>query len=101
MDWAADNQPYSTGPTFKISRATNGKSVLAEEKKVAKKSNSMLDKMIGRFQINFTPSVSEVMVNAFCLLRALGCGTGPIKSRAARTARKETALIRYTAYWPI
>ncbi len=38
IDCAEDSQPYSTAPTCRISRAKIGISVLADEKKVAKKS---------------------------------------------------------------
>ncbi len=55
-DWADASQPYSTSVTCRISRATNGSSVLADEKKVAKKSSTMLDRMTGLFRIKRMPS---------------------------------------------
>src|SRR3989304_4681108 len=54
--WAADNHPYPTAPTCRTSRAKIGIRVLADEKKVAKKSSSMLDRMMGCARIKRTPS---------------------------------------------
>src|SRR5512133_3676768 len=42
IDCPAESQPYCSTPTCKIWFDTNGRSVLAEEKKVAKKSRIML-----------------------------------------------------------
>src|SRR3989304_3416186 len=56
-DWAAESQPYSKTPTRKISRAKIGIKVLADEKKVAKKSSTMLERMIGRGRMKWMPSM--------------------------------------------
>lgn len=57
IDCAAESQPYWITPMCKTSRTKRGISVLAEEKKVAKKSSTMVERMMGWVAMKRTPSL--------------------------------------------
>ena len=72
-----------------------GISVLAEEKKVAKKSIIMVDKMIGCFMMKRIPSRMASRLIVGVLVGFDCCGMLPIRNNAMITARNERALIKY------
>ena len=53
---AAYSQPYPRGPTARMSCAKIGSSAVADEKKVAKKSSSIVDRISGWRNTNRSPS---------------------------------------------
>ena len=75
-----------------MSRATIGIMVLAEAKKVATKSSSMVERMVGREKMKRKPSREAERLTPEDLL--VSWVTWPISTRATMTAIKDIALNR-------
>jgi len=80
-----------------MSIATKGSRVLADEKKVAQKSSSIEDRMMGWCRMYCMPSLIAAQETARRSPLVSGvpvCATGPMKISARMTAPNEMALIK-------
>src|SRR5574340_253366 len=91
-DWPAWRIPNPCGPTFNISVAKIGIRVVAEEKKLLKKSRKDMERITGDLRRKCRPSaIAEKLTRAAPKFFCVGLF---ILTMAARTARKETILIK-------
>src|SRR5881409_267655 len=93
---AAYNHPYPRAPTSRMSCAKIGSSAVADEKNVAKKSRSIVERISGDRKTNRSPSSAARHDSASC---DVGCSGRPGASRIRRsatiTAANDTALKTY------
>src|SRR4029450_6208793 len=94
-DGAAYTHPYPLAPTPSTSCAKIGSRAVAEEKKVAKKSSSIVERMIGDENTNPSPSRTARTLTP-AAASALRAGTSRIINSAAMTQTNVSALTAYT-----
>src|SRR6478672_5075625 len=99
---AAYNQPYPRAPTCSTSCAKIGSSAVADEKNVAKKSSSIVDRISGDLKTKRRPSSAACSDTSSLTPGADGwrAGTSRIINSATMTKANEIALATYTQPTP-
>src|SRR5947209_12608238 len=93
---AAYSHQYPFAPTFRMSCAKIGSSAVADEKNVAKKSSSIVDRINGERNTKRSPSSAASHDTASFEVDSCGrAGTPRISSSATMTAANEIALNTY------
>src|SRR5690349_6836901 len=92
---AAYSQPKPAGPTCSTSVAKSGISAVADEKKAALKSSSIVERTSGVRSTKRTPSTAAAQV-AGALVLGSRAGRSRIAHRLQITGRNESALIVYS-----
>src|SRR5438309_4119524 len=93
---AAYSHPYPLAPTFRMSCAKIGSSAVADEKNVAKKSSSIVERISGDRKTKRSPSsAASHEIASFDVDSGGRAGTPRISSSATMTAANETALNTY------
>src|SRR5688572_4974669 len=96
---AAYSHPYPFAPTCRMSCAKIGSSAVADEKKVAKKSSSMVERMIGDENTKPNPSRTARTLKS-AILSMLLAGTSRIIRTATITQTNVNAFTAYTHSTP-
>src|SRR4029453_2034946 len=99
---AAYSHPYPFAPTRRMSCAKIGSSAVADEKNVAKKSSSIVDRISGDLKTNRRPSIAAYSDTSSLAPGAEGwrAGTSRIINSATMTKANEIALATYTQPTP-